>query len=119
MKKLKMIFFISNLFIILGFGYPVFARPAPHQLIDLEGQVKFKRRGEENDKPARIGINLYDGDLLHLAPNARAIVQCRNGSEWRIPSSTIAGVRNGCRPSRSGHSSSSGNEICNNRTCHR
>ncbi|HEY9602007.1 MAG TPA: hypothetical protein V6C85_10380 [Allocoleopsis sp.] len=68
-------------------------------IIEVQGEVRLKRKEWLDYRKASIGAKLYPGDLLQPAPQARVIVQCADGKTiWSVPAGMISGATNGCPP---------------------
>lgn len=76
-------------------------QPAPiAQLIETMGKVEIKREKGSNYQTAKVGENLYLGDLVRVAKGARGVVRCTTNSRtWTIPDDNVPrGVANVCSP---------------------
>lgn len=76
-------------------------QPAPiAQLIETIGKVEMKREKGADYQTAKVGENLYLGDLLRVAKGAKAVVRCTTNSRtWTIPDDNVPrGVANVCSP---------------------
>lgn len=74
--------------------------PAPvslAQVVQVTGEVKLKRRGNEY-RQAKAGEPLQFGDLLKASKGARGIIRCSvNFSTWTVPDDGLPwGVANVC-----------------------
>jgi hypothetical protein len=68
-------------------------------IIEVQGEVRLKRKEWLDYRKASKGTKLYPGDMLHPAPQAKVIVQCANGKTiWSVPAGMISGATNGCPP---------------------
>jgi hypothetical protein len=70
------------------------------QLIETMGKVEMKREKGSNYQTAKVGENLYLGDLVRVARGAKGVVRCTTGSRtWTIPDDNLPrGVANVCLP---------------------
>ncbi|HSF74924.1 MAG TPA: hypothetical protein VLA84_14090 [Microcoleus sp.] len=77
-------------------------QPAPlAQLIETMGTVEIKRDVKgSNYQRAKVGENLYLGDLVRVAKGAKGVVRCTTNSRtWTIPDDNVPrGVANVCSP---------------------
>jgi DNA-binding IscR family transcriptional regulator len=76
-------------------------QPAPlAQLIETMGVVEIKREKGSNYQTAKVGENLYLGDLVRVAKGAKGVVRCTTNSRtWTIPDDKVPrGVANVCSP---------------------
>ena len=72
------------------------------QMIETRGSVEVRNHGQSNYHTARVGENLFMGDLVRVAKGSRAVVRCTsNLTTWRVPDDGVAwGVANTCSPRR-------------------
>jgi DNA-binding IscR family transcriptional regulator len=70
------------------------------QLIETMGKVEIKREKGSNYQTAKVGENLYLGDLVRVAKGSRGVVRCTTNSRtWTIPNDNVPrGVANVCSP---------------------
>lgn len=70
------------------------------QLIETRGVVEIKRENGSNYQTAKVGENLYRGDLVRVAKGAKGVVRCTTNSRtWTIPDDKVPrGVVNVCSP---------------------
>jgi DNA-binding IscR family transcriptional regulator len=70
------------------------------QLIETRGVVEMRREKGSNYQTAKVGENLYLGDLVRVAKGARGVVRCTTNSRtWTIPDDNVPrGVANVCSP---------------------
>jgi DNA-binding IscR family transcriptional regulator len=70
------------------------------QLIETMGKVEMKRENGSNYQTAKVGENLYLGDLVRVAKGAKGVVRCTTDSKtWTIPDDNVPrGVVNVCSP---------------------
>ena len=70
------------------------------QLIETMGVVEIKREKGSNYQTAKVGENLYLGDLVRVGKGAKGVVRCTTNSRtWTIPDDKVPrGVANVCSP---------------------
>lgn len=76
-------------------------QPAPlAQLIETIGKVEMKREKGSDYQTAKLGENLYLGDLVRVAKGSKGVVRCTTNSRtWTIPDDNVPrGVANVCSP---------------------
>jgi hypothetical protein len=75
-------------------------QPPLAQLIETMGRVEIKRERGSDYQTAKVGENLYMGDLVRVAKGAKGVVRCTTNSRtWTIPDDNLPrGVANVCSP---------------------
>lgn len=70
------------------------------QLIETMGRVEIKRERQSNYQSARVGENLFVGDLIRVTNGSKGVVRCTSSSKtWTIPDDNLPrGVANVCSP---------------------
>ncbi|GET41183.1 hypothetical protein [Microseira wollei] len=68
------------------------------QIVETRGRVELKR--ESNYQTARVGDNLYIGNLVRVPKGSRLVIRCTaNSRTWTIPDDNLPrGVANFCSP---------------------
>lgn len=68
-------------------------------LLEARGQIKLQRPQWREFYPVHEGVQLYRGDLLHLAADASAVILCTDfATIWTPVSGALSGATQGCPP---------------------
>ena len=73
---------------------------APLAQLETSKEVEMKREKGSKYQKAKVGENLYLGDLVRVAKGGRGVVRCTTNSRtWTIPDDNVPrGVANVCSP---------------------